>query len=173
MERKQTGPYAPLERFVIQDLPEETLVYDLESHQAHCLNRSAAVVWRRCDGKTSVEGLKRALRDETGAADAAVVEAALADLSEAGLIENFAATGAAADASRRDAMKRLAFAGAVAIPFVTTILAPRAVSAQSGAACIANGNPCSTDAECCSTCCDPNSTLCDVPTGTRDNCTAP
>jgi len=30
---------------VVQELPEETLVYDLERHKAHCLEAASAAVW--------------------------------------------------------------------------------------------------------------------------------
>jgi len=52
-------PRARKDDLLIQDLPEETLVYDVVRHRAHCLNRTAALVWRHCDGKTSVEKLAR------------------------------------------------------------------------------------------------------------------
>src|SRR2546430_12933957 len=48
--------YLPFKRqrgLVIDDLPDEVLVYDLDRHKAHCLNRTAAIVWRHCDGNTS------------------------------------------------------------------------------------------------------------------------
>ena len=37
------------------ELPEETLMYDRERHKALCLNRTSSLVWRRCDGQTTVE----------------------------------------------------------------------------------------------------------------------
>src|SRR5437899_10535314 len=40
---------------VVQELPEETLVYDLERHKAHCLEAVAAAVWEACDGHRTVE----------------------------------------------------------------------------------------------------------------------
>ena len=54
---KQTFP-ARLPRMreqglITDELPDEILVYDLDRHKAHCLNRTAALVWRQCDGKTS------------------------------------------------------------------------------------------------------------------------
>ena len=39
---------------VVQEMPGEVLVYDLDSNKAHCLNESAATVWRSCDGNNSV-----------------------------------------------------------------------------------------------------------------------
>ncbi len=60
------NPQARKDRLVIEELPEETLIYDQERHKAHCLNQTAAFVWGRCDGRTSVDGLAKALEDELG-----------------------------------------------------------------------------------------------------------
>jgi hypothetical protein len=43
-------PEARKDGLVIQDLPEEILVYDLNTNKAHCLNQTAAYVWQACDG---------------------------------------------------------------------------------------------------------------------------
>ena len=51
--RNQTKPLARKEGLVIQELPDEVLVYDLDRDRAHCLNQTAAFVWQRCDGRTS------------------------------------------------------------------------------------------------------------------------
>jgi hypothetical protein len=53
---KRTKRRMPLVRtvdLVIQELGQEILVYDLTCNKAHCLNRAAALVWRRCDGRSS------------------------------------------------------------------------------------------------------------------------
>jgi len=39
---------------VVQEMPDEVLVYDLDSNKAHCLNQSAALVWKSCDGTNTV-----------------------------------------------------------------------------------------------------------------------
>ena len=46
-------PKARSQQIVVQELPDETLVYDLKRHKALCLNRAAGLVWKRCDGQTS------------------------------------------------------------------------------------------------------------------------
>ena len=46
-------PRARQEELVVEELPDETLVYDLKRHKAHCLNRAAALVWQHCDGRTT------------------------------------------------------------------------------------------------------------------------
>jgi hypothetical protein len=47
-------PCARTEGLVVQTLADEVLVYDLERHKAHCLNHAAALIWKHCDGRTSV-----------------------------------------------------------------------------------------------------------------------
>jgi len=54
-------PLARQDRLVVQELSEEVLVYDLDRHRAHCLNRTAALIWRHCDGSTSVAEMARRL----------------------------------------------------------------------------------------------------------------
>ena len=57
-------PKARQERLTTQVLPDETLVYDHERHKAHCLNVTAALVWRHCDGHTSLDELARRVAAE-------------------------------------------------------------------------------------------------------------
>ena len=39
---------------VMKEMPNEVLLYDLARHKAHCLNQTAALIWKYCDGATSV-----------------------------------------------------------------------------------------------------------------------
>ena len=69
MKRISTA-HLPLMRkhsLVIDDLPDEVLIYDLARHEAHCLNRSAALVWRSCDGKRTPAEIARHLTAELDA----------------------------------------------------------------------------------------------------------
>ena len=50
----QLRPCVRADGLVIHALPDEVLVYDLERHKAHCLNHTAALVWKLCDGQTCV-----------------------------------------------------------------------------------------------------------------------
>lgn len=43
-------PRSRSENIIVQEIGDETLVYDVSSREAHCLNRTAAMVWRACDG---------------------------------------------------------------------------------------------------------------------------
>lgn len=49
--RNVPHPKARFENLVIQMIADETLVYDLANHRAHCLNETAAFVWGRCTGE--------------------------------------------------------------------------------------------------------------------------
>lgn len=48
------APEARCRQLVIQELPDEVLIYDLETNRALCLNKTAAFVWQNCDGQNSV-----------------------------------------------------------------------------------------------------------------------
>jgi hypothetical protein len=115
----------------IKELPEETLVYDLERNKAHCLNRTSALVWKHCDGKTSVAELAETLEKSLGVSKPlAVVELALEQLSKRNLlVEAVEPTPGAQRLSRREMLKdfskKLAVAAA-ALPLVMTITAPTA-----------------------------------------------
>ena len=49
------------ENLIVKDLGGEVVVYDEATSEAHELNRSAALVWRHCDGQNSVADLARIL----------------------------------------------------------------------------------------------------------------
>src|SRR5262249_40376313 len=91
-------------------------------HKAHCLNATAALVWRSCDGRTSVADLAQIVLREIGAADAvAVVTLALEQLANRHLLDLAPARlPSEARLSRRDALSRPA-ATAVVLPLVLTV----------------------------------------------------
>lgn len=135
----------------IDDLPDEVLVYDLERHQAHCLNRSAALVWRSADGQSSPAEIARRLTVETDAPfTEQLVWLALSELEKRHLlVPSLPLTAPAAVLSRRQLVRRLGLAAAVAVPLITSIVAPTAVEA---ATCIPSNSPCSPTVLCCTVC---------------------
>ena len=52
------------EDLVVQEMPDEILVYDLTRHKAHCLNQTAAFVWNHCDGLTTAAGIAGLMEKE-------------------------------------------------------------------------------------------------------------
>jgi len=151
---KATLPRVNFDDFVVTDLVDETLVYDLRNHRAHCLNRVAATIWRHCDGRTTVGQVARRIGAQAGVpADAALVLHGLQGLQKSGLVEAPETPKAfGARVSRRDVIKRIGIGSALALPLVTSIVAPTAVSAQTG--CGAEGIPCTNQGGEQGLCCD-------------------
>jgi hypothetical protein len=120
-------PRARSERLVVQDLEDEVLVYDLDRHRAHSLNPTAALVWRQCDGRTSVAEVATLLERELGLPpDEDVVWLALRRLQAAHLLRDQLAWEERANPSRRTLVRRLGLAGGLALmlPVVESIVAP-------------------------------------------------
>jgi len=138
------NPRARRAELVVRDVADETLVYDLKRHRAHCLNRAAALVWRACDGRTPVTTIGRMLERQTGAEGG--VEAAwlaLAQLRKAGLLDETSLPERPAPGiSRRRALGRMA-ATALLVPAVISVTAPTAGAAGSG-----GGQACRKNSDC-------------------------
>lgn len=125
-------PTAREEHLVVRELPEETLVYDLKTDRAHCLNPVAARVWRLCDGKRTVGEVASQLRAE-GQSDANedMVWVALERLGKSRLLrERPVRPGRPPNLARRRVVLR-GLRAAGLLPFVISIVAPTASQAQS------------------------------------------
>ena len=151
-ERDQMRPRARVEDIVVQTLPDEVLVYDLKRHKAHCLNPTAALVWKHCDGQTTAAELGHILQQDMRVpVPEEVVWLALQQLRKARLLaEPGHVPGGEDKISRREVVRRLGWATAVALPLVTSIIAP---TASEAASCLSSGSSCITSAQCCSGVC--------------------
>lgn len=154
-ESERRVPRARTEGLVIRELPEEVLVYDLDRDKAHCLNQTAALVWKHCDGQASVAELVRILEQELQTpVPAEVVWLAVQQLGKAHLLtERVERPGGDARLSRREVMRRVGWAAAVTVPLVTSIVAPTA--SQAGT-CVSSGGACTSPAQCCTGICVSN-----------------
>ena len=150
--RKRTNPQARKDGLIIQELPDETLVYDLERDRAHCLNPTAALVWRHCDGQSSAKEIARALKSEIKQpVDEKLVWLAIDQLGRNHLLkETPALPPQLAGMNRRELVRALGLTAAVAIPVVASIVAPMPSQAAS---CLPSGASCGISAECCSGLC--------------------
>jgi len=147
-------PRARTEGLVIQELPDEVLVYDRERDKAHCLNQTAALVWKYCDGKSTVPSIAKRLEQDlkTETVDEKVVWYALGQLNKDHLLEeNVTPPALLSGMSRRDMVRVLGLAAVVAVPVVTSIVAPTPAQA---ATCLGSGSPCTGGVQCCSGICN-------------------
>ena len=150
-------PNARSEGLVIRELEDETLVYDTERDEAHCLNRTAALVWELCDGKTSSSHAARQLQGTLGAnIDSDVVWLAVRQLEKFHLVERAIKRPSV---SRRDLVLKYAPAGLVLLPIIFSISAPEPVMAASCAltcqSCVSM--PCCNPSDSCDGLCFPPS----------------
>ncbi len=137
---------------IVQTLPDETLVYDLDRDLAHCLNQSASLVWNYCDGKSTTKQIARSVSGELDhPIDERFVWLALDQLGRNHLLADGPLASPINGMGRREVMKALAVSAAVAVPLVASIVAPTPAQA---ATCLHAGAPCTSSAQCCSGVCD-------------------
>ena len=148
---KPTKPQARKEGLIIQALPDETLVYDLDRDRAHCLNQTAAFVWQRCNGRNTPKEIAQALGVSLSAqVDENLVWLALDQLDRNHLLNVAPMPPARLRAiNRREAVRALGLTAAVAVPLVISIVAPKPAQAATG--CASTGQSCASIA-CCSGC---------------------
>lgn len=173
-------PKARSEGIITREIDGELLIYDRARDQAHCLNETAAAVWKLCDGQSGIQEISEQLARSSGQkvlggtssestpdtqhptlntyviADTQIVWLALDQLRRSHLLEATATERTCWPApglpnmSRREAVKRIGLGAAVALPLVVAITAPTA--AEAAASCKHHCDTCSSPIECCGTC---------------------
>lgn len=139
-------PIARKEGLVIQEMPEEILVYDLETNKAHCLNQTAAFVWEACDGINSATDIARLFGEFSGnTVSEDLVWLAIDQLNEKNLLEKEMTVNFQGQ-TRREIIKKIGLATIIALPIVSSLVAPMAASA--GSACIPNSCTCTRPTAC-------------------------
>lgn len=152
-------PLRRVEGLVVTELHDEVLVYDLERHRAHCLNTTAALVFRKCDGRTSVRQMADALTAGSARTREATVWLALQKLEKSRLLAApIPAAESGVGLSRREVLRRAAVLSGLLLPAITSVVAP--TPAEAAATCVSSctsksfGTPCSSTApaNCLCTC---------------------
>lgn len=119
-----------MEGLVTERVGGELLVYDGTRSEAHALNDAAALVFELCDGATSRATMAAEVaRRSALPADEEIVEYALAELADAGLV--VVDEPPAPGLTRRALMRRLGLTvvTAAALPVVESIVAPSIAAA--------------------------------------------
>lgn len=146
-------PQARRSGLIIQEVDSEILIYDQDTNKAHCLNQTAAKVWKYCDGETTLTDACSALsRDLETPVNEKLVWYAVDQFAKDNLLEQGIEPPAfiIAGMNRRQMVRTLGLAAVVAVPLVTSIVAPTPVQA---ATCLPPGAACTTPVQCCNGLC--------------------
>lgn len=123
-------PKARRSDLVVTQLDNELLVYDTVSNQAFCLNETAAAIWDRCDGSSTLDDIA----SEVGL-DRQLVALSISDLGHRDLLAGPIDIPRPNGVTRRRILSAAAVA-ALTIPVILSVVAPAAAQAAS---CVATG----------------------------------
>jgi hypothetical protein len=125
---------------VVQDLNKEVMIYDLTQNKALCLNETASIIWRLCDWKKSAAEISQIMsRKLKSPISEDFVWLALDQLKKENLLQNADSIKPTFNGlSRREVIKKVGLASMLALPLISSIVAPSAIHAQSGA-CVPTG----------------------------------
>ena len=113
------------ENLLVQNLNDEVLIYDKGTNKSYCLNSTARTVFNACDGKKTFADLN--LPEE-------IIYLSLDKLKKSNLIASDYVspfTGI----NRREVIRKAGLASMIALPIISSLVAPIAAGAQSVAAC--------------------------------------
>ncbi len=145
---------------VVHEQGDETLVYDLNTNKAFCLNSTSSIIWNACDGNRDIKEIAKVAQKALGknvTEDHVIL--AVSQLAKDSLIEGNI-DKSVSGMNRREMVKRVGFSSMIALPIITSLVAPKAANAQS--ACPdadnnsnagADGCPCIGANDCASACC--------------------
>lgn len=161
----KTIPVVRKNNLVIQHLENELLIYDLQNNKVFGLNQTSALVWQLSNGERTMSEIAfEASRQLNSPINEEFVWLALDQLTNANLIEN--KTGIESHfqgATRREVIRRVGLASMLALPMISSLIAPSALQAQSnncgtapnialGCSCVVGGL--ANSGNCASQCCN-------------------
>lgn len=134
---------------VVQELGKEVLIYDLDNHRGYSLNETSAIIWKLCDGKTSVEQMSRLLAGQlNNHVSKEVVWLALDSFKKNNLLVNSESIEIEFNGlTRRQVIRKVGLASMIALPIISSIVAPTA--AQSASVLALNAT-CTSSGQCAS-----------------------
>jgi hypothetical protein len=152
--KNQKNPLSRKEDIVVQEADGEVLIYDLKDNKAFCLNDTSALIWQMCDGTKSVGEISGELGKKLNQpANEDLVWLAIEQLKKENLLVNGKElTNNFEGLSRREVIKRVGLASMIALPVVSSLIAPSAIYAASACTdtvCMCSGG--GVDGDICST----------------------
>lgn len=129
----ETFPNSRIKDLVVQEMEKEILIYDLIINKAFCLNETSALVWQLSNGKNSVSEIAHLMSKKlNNLINEDFVQFALNDLRQNNLLENGdELDNYFAGLSRREIVKRVGLATIIALPLVSSMIAPTSAMAAS------------------------------------------
>lgn len=126
-------PQARNKNVVVQYLENEVLLYDLITNKAFCLNQTSALVYQLSDGTRTILEISDLMSKELKTlVSKDIVRLALDGLRKDKLLENGDdLTDHLAGLTRREVIKRAGLATMVALPIVSSVVAPTSAMAAS------------------------------------------
>jgi hypothetical protein len=116
-------PLARQDDLMVEELADETVVYDVQRDKVHRLNRTAALIWRQCDGHTTVAAMVPRLEKALNLpVDEAVIWLALERLGRADLLRERLPRPAVARLTRRELVRQLGLMSAALLPVVSSLV---------------------------------------------------
>ncbi|HRH41815.1 MAG TPA: PqqD family protein [Pyrinomonadaceae bacterium] len=126
-------PIARQRDILVQSIKDEVLVYDLKTNKVFCLNETSSIIWQLCDGQNDLTSIAAQFQKESNEQiPLEFIEIALEQLNKENLLENYQPrNGSMNKKSRREMIRKVGLATAMALPIITSIVAPSAVAAAS------------------------------------------
>lgn len=147
-------PKTKTSEILVQDLEKELLVYDLQTNKAFCLNETCGLVFQLCDGTKTIADISSSIaRKLNQPINDELIWLALDGLKKENLLENSEHFEIDFNGlNRRQIIRKVGFASMIALPIVSSVIAPSAAMAQSGALPLLAA--CSTNPDCASGICN-------------------
>ena len=146
------NPIKPKSRetnLAVQELENEILIFDMLTNKAICLNSTSAMIWQACDGNRNISEISKYLSSKVNKpVSEEIVWLTLELLKNSNLIVNKEEI-VFGGLSRREIIRKIGLSSAIALPLISTVIAPTASHAASNGICAAPGGvSCTTDADC-------------------------
>lgn len=144
------NPLSRASNLVMQELGGELLIYDLKINKAFCLNETSGLVWQMCDGTKSIAEISRLISKKLKTpVPEDLVWLAVDQLEKENLLEgDYNSEARFEGLSRREVIRKIGVTSMVALPIISSLVAPTAVMAQSSGGSVGVCQPCSTSADC-------------------------
>lgn len=125
------------ENLLVQNLPDEILVFDVSTNKSYCLNETAKIVFNACDGVKTFNDVD--LSEE-------IIYLSLDELKKNNLIQdNYGSPYSGIN--RREVIRKIGLASMIALPVISSLSLPTAAAASS--LCVGNGQSGGTGVQFC------------------------